>query len=319
MKTIAFVLFALVALSANASTLLLDTFESAAPGSIDGQNSWILESGTANVQTAQAHNGTNALNISNGSVSHALTSERSSIWTRFQVFVTGAPTANPAVTAGNTSVAFFVNTNLTLTVYSNTTPVVLSTPVATNVWTRFDVYCDYEDLTWDLSMNGTNVSAGLPLYSSNQQAEEVLIANNSSDSVYVDDIEILDEEMVALAPDGDNDGMPDWWEQKYGSSITGLLPSQASANPGYNYLQAYIAGLSPDAPDLFATTQTGPYGLTWSPKAGRIYDVLWSPNLLSGFTPIATNLPATQAEFVDRSSNTNLPAGFYKLRVRVDN
>jgi hypothetical protein len=307
----------MLAAYAGASTLLQESFESATPGSISGQNNWVLESGTGDVQTSEVYAGSQALKVQNGSVSHSLSNDKSAIWTRFQAFVTGAPETNPTVTAGNTSVAFFVNTNLTLTVYSNTTPVELDVPVATNVWTRFDVYCDYESMTWNLSMNGTTVSAALPLYSDNQEIEEVLIANNSSDSVYVDDIEVVNEELAAQAPDIDNDGVPDWWEQKYGSSITGLSADAMSDNLGWTYLQAYIAGISPASNEPFVFIRNGLHGMSWTAKPGRIYDVLWSTNLMTGFTPLASNLIA-QTDFTDTTSNTNLPTGYYKLQVRVD-
>ncbi len=311
-------LFSLGILSAGASTLLQETFDTLTPGSISGQGSWVLESGTGDVQTAKVYSPSQALQIQSGSVSHSLTNSESAIWTRFQAFVTGAPETNPTVTAGNTSVAFFVNTNLTLTVYSNTTPIELSVPVATNVWTRFDVYCDYEDMIWNLSMNGTTVASALPLYSDNQQIEEVLIANNSSDAVYVDDLEILNEELAVLAPDDDDDGLPDWWELKYGTSITGISAEAPSGNTGYSYLQTYIAGISPNSSEPFVSTQTGPYGLSWTPKAGRIYDILWTPDLQTAFTPVATGLLTTQTEFVDSSTNTTLSSGFYKVQVRIN-
>ena len=318
MKTYIATLLSLTMLNAVASTMLQETFETLSPGSIDGQGSWTVESGTGDVQTNQANGGTQALNIQSGSVSHALTNGNNSIWTRFEAFLTEAPESNPTVTAGNTSVAFFVNTNLTLTVYSNTTPVELSTPIPTNVWVRFDVYCDYEQMTWNLSMNSTNVAAGLPLYSANQQVDEVLIANHSSASAYVDDIQILDEELAAEAPDLDSDGLPDWWEQKYGTSITALSAGAPSGNNGYTYLQTYIAGISPISSELFKTTQSGPFSISWNAKEGRIYDVLWSPSMQSNFTTVALGLPASQSEFTDLSNNTLLPTGFYKVQVRVE-
>ena len=100
-----------LAWTASASTLLLEDFESAAVGSVGGHNNWVLESGTADVQTNKAFSSTQALKVQNGSVSHSLANNGNTIWTRFQAFVTAAPETNPTVTAGNTSVAFFVNTN----------------------------------------------------------------------------------------------------------------------------------------------------------------------------------------------------------------
>ena len=223
MKNKICILISMLTVGAVASTLLEETFETSTIGSISGQNSWVLESGTGDVQTNKVNSGAQALKIQSGSVSHALSSTESEVWTRFQVFVEDAPDTDPVVTAANTSVAFFINTNLTLTVYSNTTPVALSESVATNAWTRFDVYCDYSNMTWNLSMNGTTVSAGLPLYSSNAQVEEVLIANNSTSPVYIDEINILDQELTTDSPDIDSDGIPDWWGTKIFWKHHGLL------------------------------------------------------------------------------------------------
>lgn len=318
MKNKIFVLISTIAIGANASTLLLETFETSSLGSISGQDNWVLDSGTGDVQTTEVNSGAQALKIQNGSVSHAISTTESEVWARFQVFVEDAPDTDPVVTAANTSVAFFVNTNLTLTVYSNTTPIELSAPVATNAWTRFDVYCDYSNLTWNLSMNGTNVSAGLPLYSSNQQIEEVLIANNSASPVYIDDLNILDQELTTDSPDIDSDGIPDWWEQKYFGSITGCSPTTPTENGTLSCLDTYIAGLSPELEEPLLATASGIHGLTWTAKPGRLYDVLWSPSMTSNFVAIATNLPASQTAYLDNSSNTNLPTGFYKLQVGVE-
>lgn len=298
-----------------ASTLLTETFEGIGIGSVEGQNGWVIESGVGDVQTNEVFAGERALEILNGSVSHSLSNSESAMWIRFQAFVTGAPNVNPAATAGNTSVAFFVNTNLTLTVYSNTVPVELDVPVPTQVWTRFDVYCDYEAMTWNLSMDGTTLAAGLPLYSDSVEIEQVQISNPGAGAVYVDEFDIRNEELTAQAPDFDSDGMPDWWEQKYFGSVTGGVADAESGNPGWTHLQTYIAGISPLNAEPFEVTRTGLHSLSWDSRPARMYDVLWTTNLLSGFTPIASNL-ITQSEFINTSSNTNLSSGFYRLQVR---
>jgi hypothetical protein len=306
----------MLAVYAGASTLLQESFETLPSGSIDGQNNWVVESGAGDVQASEAFTGAQALEVRNGVVSHSISSSESAAWARFQVFITGAPDLNPTVNAGNTSVAFFVNTNLTLTVYSNTVPIELNVPIATNVWTRFDVYCDYESMIWNLSMDGMTVAAGLPLYSDSFEIEQVQISNNSADSVFIDDIDIRNEELTYQAPDFDSDGLPDWWELKYFSSITGCVANAMSGNPGWTHLQTYIAGISPVSTEPFIITRTGVHSLSWTAKPSRSYDVLWTTNLLAGFVPIASNL-LSQSDFSDTTSNTNFPTGFYKLRVQV--
>lgn len=307
---------AFVAVNVCASTVLDDSFETITLGSIDRQNGWVVESGSGDVQTNVVCAGERALEILNGSVSHSISNSKSATWTRFQAFVTEAPDINPTVVNRSTSVAFFINTQLTLTVYSNTTPVELDVPVPTNAWIRFDVYSDYESMTWNLSMDGTTVAAGLPLYSDMTEMEEVQISNNGSGSTYVDDILIQDEEMTAMAPDSDSDGIPDWWELKHFDSITGCMAGAPSGNPGLSCIDSYIAGILPDSAEPFEFTRTGLHSLSWDAKPSRTYDVLWSTNLLAGFTPVATNL-FVQSDFIDTTSNTNHPSGFYKLQVRV--
>lgn len=307
-------------LSANASQLpFLETFEAAdgvAAGTINGQNGWVVGGGTANVQSGVVQGGTQALQIQSGQVSHDLSSDGTALWLHFQARCTQAPDANPTVTAANTSLAFFVNTNLNLVVYSNTVPVELSAQIQTNVWTRFDVYCDYDDLHWDLSMDGVNVAAGLPLYSTNRQVGAVLIGNDNADPVYVDQIDIADTEQASAAPDSDGDGIPDWWEQKHFGSVTGTSANAPSGNSGLTYLQTYIAGVSPTSSDPFVVVPvpTG-NGLQWSPIPSRLYSVYWTPSLTNAFAWLQ-DFSYPQSEFIDTVNNGE-SAGFYRLQVQV--
>ncbi len=300
-----------------ASVLLEESFENVTSGSIAGQGGWTLSHGMGSVQTNEVFSGLQALQIQNGAVSHALTNSESALWTRFRVFVTAAPEVNPVVADENTGVAFFVSTNLTLVVYSNAVPVELDVALATQVWTRFDVYRDVGSMSWNLSMNGTTVAAGLPLYSAPAAMEQVRLCNDNPDSVFIDDIDIRNHELSSEAPDLDDNGTPDWWEQKYLGSITGNDANALSGNPGWTYRQAYIAGISPVSADPFAITRASSGSLSWEARPARVYDVLWTTNLLSGFTPVASNL-VDQSGFFDTSSNTNLPSGFYQLRVRLE-
>ena len=135
-------------------------------------------------------------------------------------------------------VAFYIDTNQHLVVSSNTTPLTLSVVIPTNAWTRFDVYCDYDALTWNLSVNKSNVVAGLPMGSHTRQLTSVQIQNASASAVYIDDLVVVDLEPVKDRIDIDDDMIPDWWEQKYFGGITNAIPSAANLN-------AYISGLEP--------------------------------------------------------------------------
>lgn len=317
--------FGVLLISSAASQLpFVETFEAAdgvAVGTINGQNDWALESGiaqNASVQSNVFQSGSQALELQNAVVSHALSNNNASVWLHFQARCTAAPAANPSVSGANTSLAFFVNTNLNLVVYSNTVPVELSVQMPTNIWTRFDIYCDYDDLYWDLSMNGINIASGLPLYSTNTQMESLLISNTSTSPVYVDQIDVVDTEQTAGGlPDSDGDGIPDWWEQKHFGGVTNVVAGNPSGNTGFSYLDTYIAGLSPFYFDPFSISAVpGGNGLSWTPVVSRLYSVYWSSNLLEGFT-WQQDIPYPQSEFID-PVHTNEPAGFYRLEVRVE-
>jgi len=316
----AFLLTALV--SASASQLpFVETFEAAdgvVEGTINGQNGWTLVGDTADVQSAVVQEGSQALKIQGGQVFHDLSSDNSAVWLHFQARCDAAPTANPTVTDANTSLAFFVNTNLNLVVYSNTVPVELTAQVPTNAWIRFDVYCDYDDMHWDLSMDGVNVAAGLPLYSTNSQVGSLVVGNDGTSPVYVDQIDIADTEQTAAGlPDSDSDQIPDWWEQKYFGGPTSVVAASPSGNDGLTYLETYVAGVSPTSYDPFVVTPLSDgNGMTWDPVQSRLYSVYWSPNLMDGFTLIQSDIIYPQSEFVD-TAHPGDTAGFYSLKVQV--
>lgn len=312
-------------LTIHASQLpFLETFEVAdgvTNGTINGQNGWIADGGTTDVQTAvvPAGGGSQALEIQNGQVAHDLSSDGSAIWLHFQARCTAAPDANPNVTDVNTSLAFFVNTNLNLVVYSNMVPVELAVQMPTNDWTRFDIYCDYDALYWDLSMDGINVAAGLPLYSTNNQVGSLFIGNEGASPVYIDQIDVADTEQTAggLLPDSDEDEIPDWWEQKHFGGITNVVAGNPSGNDGLSYLQTYIAGVSPKTFDPFVVGLVpGGNGMTWMPVESRLYSAYWTTNLMDGFTLLQGNIPYPQSEFIDLINNEEA-TGFYSLKVQV--
>jgi hypothetical protein len=97
--------------------------------------------------------------------------------------------------------------------------------------------------------------------------------------------------------DLDHDWMPDWWEEDcFGGSTNG----QASADDdgdGSSNLDEWIAGCDPNSATsrFVAAAQTpSPAGnvITWPCATGRTYNLYWCTNLVDGFLPLATNLPA---------------------------
>lgn len=310
MSKYALLILVSLVLSANASEIpFSENFDALAPGSIDTKNDWVSLSGTNNIQSDVIAGGSQALEIKSGMVQHYLsnTSGGTSVWVSFQARITAAPNTTPVVTNANTSVAFYVNTNLNLVVLDGTNaPFELSKAMELNSWTRFDVYCDYGSQTWKLNVNGTNVAENLRLYSSNPQIDSLVIANESSASAYFDEL------VVETTDDTNNNGIPDWWEQRYFGGTTNA-PSGIVTN-GMTCEQMYIAGLEPDVTnDALTLAQTDRKRFNWNRKTGRRYDIYWASNLTSGFTFIQT---ATGSEFQDTATNrTERPAGFYKIKV----
>jgi len=310
-------MLALSALSVSASTLpFLETFDELTNNaSIQNQNGWVLASGTsATIQSGVvATNSTQALEIQNSQVTHDLSSDGSSIWIRFQARIIAAPEADPVITNTNTSVAFFVNTNRNLVVYNSTNPVVLNTQLSTNEWCQFDVYCDYANMKWILSVNGTTVASNLSLYSANSQIASLQIANNSANAVYLDELAVQDTEPASGLTDTDGDGLPDWWEQRYTDSITSAATNEIAAN-GQSFLYNYVAGLDPDnSSDVLSAVRENGRRFSWERKAARQYDIYWTSNLTSGFSFIDT---ADGYEFEDTNTvRTAEAAAFYQIRV----
>lgn len=307
------------AVSASASSLpFVEPFEApgVTNGTIDGQNGWVAAGESAHVQSGVYHSGAQSLQLLNAEVSHDLSNEGSAVWLHFQMRCEGVPNSIPVVPA-DANLAFFVNTNLNLMVYSNAVPVDLGIPVPTHAWIRFDVYCDYEDLYWDLSMDGTNAAAGLPLYSPSNQLASATFGNGGSLPVYVDQIDMADSEQTAGGlPDLDSDGIPDWWEQKYFGDVTGVVAGNPSDNDGLTYLETYIAGVSPNFYDPFVVSPlSGGNGLNWNPVPSRSYSVYWTTNLVEAFTWLE-DIPYPQSEFID-VVHSNETTGFYRLKVQV--
>jgi hypothetical protein len=302
-------LFGSLVLSANAAELpFSENFDTLPLGSIGTGNDWISLAGTNNVQTNISAGGSQALEIRSGAVQHTLsnTNGGTSVWVSFRALITAAPSEPPVVTNTNTSVAFFVNTNLNIVVYSNQIPISLSASVQTNTWTRFDVYCDYGSLTWKLNVDGVSVASNLVLFSTNQQIDSLVVANQASAPAYFDEL------TVETTDDTNKNGIPDWWEQSHFGGITNA-PSGVFTN-GMTCEQMYVAGLAPDNPnDVLMLVQTDRKKFNWNRKTGRKYNISWSSNLISGFTFIQT---ATGSEFQDTVTNrTERPAGFYKVEV----
>ena len=56
------------------------------------------------------------------------------------------------------------------------------------IWSRFDIFYDYEEMKWSLGINGTNILSGYSFYSNSPGISSFLISNNSDHSIYLDNI-----------------------------------------------------------------------------------------------------------------------------------
>jgi hypothetical protein len=80
--------------------------------------------------------------------------------------------------------------------------------------------------------------------------------------------------------------------------------------------QAYIAGLDPNDQQsmLRASVPSNGKELGWNAVSGRVYNVYWTTNLLSGFQCLESNIPWTRGSF---TNSTTVPCGYYKIDVRL--
>ncbi|MCX7009602.1 MAG: formylglycine-generating enzyme family protein [Kiritimatiellaeota bacterium] len=127
--------------------------------------------------------------------------------------------------------------------------------------------------------------------------------------------------------DRDGDGLPDWWLQTYFGHPTGLVSDLSRATDdatgtGMNNLQKYVAGLDPT--NSLSVFRAAPVGVSatgfvilWSSVSNRTYNVLFSTNLIEGFSVMETNLPASPPVNVYTDSvHKTAPMIFYKVGVQ---
>ncbi len=306
---------ALICSSAVLSSSFNENFESPiVPGPVNGQKGW-YSAEPAEVSVEKSFEGSNSLKLFNGSAKHSITNNSVPLWVRFYANLEGKPSEVPVIDNPNTSVAFYVNTNLNIIAYDHTNTVeIQNSHINTNTWNQFDIFCDYNNSTnpsWSLELNGTNLASGLKFYSSNSQLESVLFSNSSSSPTYVDSISLSEIEPEGKLTDSDGDGIANWWEQKYFGGITNCSASDLSMNENFSFLESYIAGLNPfNQDDTFRIIQEGPKKMRWDSKPGREYKVYTTTNLLGGLKYQQT---VGETNFFEDSQDT--PKKFYQIKV----
>ncbi len=298
------------------ATVLYETFEEAqgmSTGDLAGQNDWgTIDGSNAVVQTATVYAGSQALQVEESTAARFRAMDGDDVWIRFQARISAAPATLPAV-ATPEAMVMQVGTDRKLIVYSNSVPVELDVSIPLNQWIRFDIYANRQTCRWALALNGDNVASKLVSPWLENAANGMEFKSSSTSPLYIDQVEVYEQE-PAVTPDSDEDELPDWWELKYADSVTGADPATLT-DSGLTYLQAYVIGTAPDAArplELLAQISGQRVAVSWPAQIGRLYDIEWTDNLLSGFTSIATNM-SLQSQFIDYNSDAT---GFYRLKVR---
>ncbi|HMP76243.1 MAG TPA: S8 family serine peptidase [Kiritimatiellia bacterium] len=120
-------------------------------------------------------------------------------------------------------------------------------------------------------------------------------------------------------PDADGDGIPDAYEIELFGSTTNIGIGTDWDNDGFLDVDEYRAGTSPTNPasllqlESTATAPAGEVVIRWQSATGRVYGVSRSTNLMSGFSPLATNLPAFPPENVWTDVAPPSAGGHYRI------
>jgi hypothetical protein len=150
----------------------MEPFEECSLGMLHGQAGWSsIPSTAAVVQANNAQGGsTQACDISNGLLSHAVSSSSATniVWTDFYLKPIPSPTPGNELQAQPDATAiFFVETETRfVVVYDGFMPTTLSSkpPAPASGFVRFTVRSDYAAKTWDLWMDGVKVAENLGFF-----------------------------------------------------------------------------------------------------------------------------------------------------------
>lgn len=129
---------------------------------------------------------------------------------------------------------------------------------------------------------------------------------------------------VTVVVDGDRDGIPDFWENRYGLSTTGTNAPPDRDADGHTDLEEYIAGTIPtNSASVFrivamGVTNTTDQSIGFDTVTNRMYTVQWRMSLPQGaWTNLITDIVGTGARLSVEDS-AGAPQRFYRVLVRQE-
>ena len=175
----AFALLSATVGGANASTIAslsiyssgFETSSGYAPGNLDAQDGWVVNSGSANVWTTTVYGGTQAAQIkSGGSVTHQFGTSSSNVTITTYMQAVSSPA--PSISATANAALLYLDANTGITCLNgdgngNGTWVGSGIIPSAGTWFRLDITLDYSHKTWSCLVNGASAGSGLNFQSTN--------------------------------------------------------------------------------------------------------------------------------------------------------
>jgi len=332
MKCFTLLLTALLAATAalGATLPFIETFETNPPtmahveGPVHGQNGWVDTSSNAVVQTRNAWEFDQASKIIDAELSQSFTDVQTNVWSVF-AWIPSAGGIDAEQLPADATVVVWVNTNGTLSAYSNQTPVETAVSVSTSNWSRVQVHSDYATEMWSLWLDGTQVINQFGFYTNTlTQLSELRFTADEQSSLYLDDVRVSTDTWNPQPGDTDNDNLDDIWELLYFKSLNVIADGDGN-NDGDLLTdgEEEIAGTDPtNADSIFEITEGSPqdgnsaYVIHWSSVAGRVYSVDSRSNLLfDTWSNIESNIAATPPDNVYTVLVDSAETKFIQLRV----
>jgi len=206
---------------------------------------------------------------------------------------------------------------------------------------------DGEPLDWSSTTPGGNKSTTIPVVKLGFVRGDAVVITPTNTTAFVDgvwfgSVTVSDEvtNMVLQVNDGvghygysdfftvfyyvfdsDEDGIGDLWETVYFGDPALCDPNGNADNDGHSNLQEYITGMNPTNSGSFFSVagpaSLGPdgYVISWNSVSGRVYNVHWSTNLMSGFDSFNVEIYPPQNTYTDTLHNAESEV-FYKLDVQ---